>query len=701
MKNRVIFAIVICLVLILSVALTACGESGHTIEAGVNLLANGNMEQSGAHWTVKQKFPEDKTSPKYSDTDADSTEYDAKFGRSSVTLIADSRGDYVDLKQTVRELEHGATYRLSADCKVTAIVTAEGTVGAFIGIDGYTYISHNVTNTKGEWEHLHVEFVNDARLDELTVVVGLGTPDSLVSNGTVIFDNVVLEKINPDGVIALNLKDGNRLPYNTTYRTTVPDTIYTVLVVVLSALLLVVAYMGIRLCVGKSALAASAPTTEVSVAPKSSLKANLPILIMVGSMLVAFAIRLVLATTIQGHAETDSFMRLVKEMLRDRLDVFYFAPASGTTVYLTPGTAYFVYLLGLAGNALKLNSVGLSIFLKIPAILADLVLIPVVCTMINRKYSNHIYTLIAGMVIAILPISFMASAIWGSYLSVALLFLVLAFYAVRERKIILLTVFYTLAVLFSAEALLLLPLLIVYALITYVKAPETRIAIPVAATVALIGGYILSIPLTISAFIAGRPFLVLERYCTYFASSTAFSTGAFNIYAMCGVGASAVDTAGKVMSALFAAAVLLGGAGLYFKNRNRQNILLIAGWTMLALYVLCVRMDAIAILFAIGLLLVYALQTQEKRVMWSVGALSVISAVNLSYMLFVGGYVAGNTSRITIANSDPVSIVFSALLLITLGFLTYVVTDICVVGRRLPVMSLDLRAYFARSESAN
>lgn len=673
MKKKLIMLVLV--LAIVCVVAVACEAPAASIAPNTNILSNGNLERGATDWTLNSTAT---AKPLFSAIDKDEADYDDRFGASYVTLKSESKGVYTQYAQTVA-LDRGATYCLSADVYVTTTITAGGNRGAYIGLKGYTYVASNVTSTEKEWTTVKVYFVNDTE-EEVTVVFGLGTDSSLVTEGTVRFDNISLVKMSEEdakALLAINLRDGNKVDFDANYNKTTEDTIFTVLVSVLGAGLFVAAYFVLR-----------ALRSKKEGKPLSENKKNwLATLYMVIVLVVAFAVRLALSMTTFGYGSNlNALMNYASNMAEKGLWTSYYEAST----YYAPGVTYLLYIIGVLAVPLKLvaGTQGMAIFVKIPAILADLALLVIVFMGVMKR-KDALSALVAGLLLAVCPVLFIASSLWGVYVSVGVLFLVLTFMALRERKLIRMTVFYFLAVMFSEEALLLLPLLLVFAILTYVKRPETRVVLPVAATLAFVVGYAVTVPLAINFYVAGHPFIVLERYCTHFAMNNHFALNSFNLFAMCGVGADTINTAGTVMSAILAAAVIVAGILIYLKNRSRKDILLIGGWTMMGLYVLCARMDWYVVLFGLVLLFVYATKTMEKRVLLTVGGLGAVATVNACYALYVGGNVKGGVGAgaVSIASHDPVAIVFSVVAVVLMGLLTYLMVDICLRGRSMPVQA--------------
>ena len=683
MKYRIIIAIV--LVAVLAVCLAGCAQnSSYQVDADKELLAVGNLEKVTdgklEGWTLTTG--DNAANPTLVSIDKDSAAYDPAYGTRFARISANVKGSYTFYSQQVK-LERGAVYRLSASIRVTSSVIAGGTRSAYVGLKEYAYIFDSLASS-GEWKTASVYFRNDAT-DAVTVVWGLGSEDSLATSGTAQFDNISLVKLSDDEaeqVIALSLKDGNGR-YDTGYAKTVKDTVYLVLTTVLFALLAALAFFAIKHFINKDNTILPEGGDP---APQGTGKNKFwwsPTLWLVVSLLVGFGIRLALSLTVFGYGPygnqvaSDAAIMAEKGLFRSYVDI--------ANVY-APGANYLLYIMGLIAIPLHLTqgTLGMAIFLKIPSILADLVLTVVLFSTLAKEKGVRTAT-VASLLFAVCPVTFAASGVWGTFTPVGVLFLVLALLAARNRHIVKLTVFYGLSVLFMPEALLLLPLLVAFAVVTYIKCPETRIKIPVAATVAIVAGYALTVPLAIDYYVLGRPFIVLERYITYFTQNGYFARNIFGLYGMVSVGADTLNTTGKVFSAIFAVLVLSGGIALYAIKRNRQDLILAAGWSLAGVLVLCAHQDMWLVLPVLVVLGLYSLIANEKRVGLAATLWAVLATLNVGYALWVGGNVQGGlgSTSAVISSSDPVLITFSVLTVLVFGYLTYVAIDVCILERKL------------------
>lgn len=690
--KKTLYFIVIALILISSVLLVGCSSK---IDYEQEIINNSNLEQKSEGWTyftddsAKVTYTETVLSPGTTDYESDS----AKHGRTYIGIDSKSAGSYGYFSQEV-SLDKNAVYILSVDVKVTTKISTEGSLGAFVGLAEANVIAQSVTALSSEWQTIQICFRNNS-FDKVNVRFGLGTDSSKVTSGYAYFDNVSLKKIeNPDisatGLIVYDLGKKGTNGFSQNYLTTGEGIAFTVVLVVVGAAVMYGLYVWYR---RNKSLDLSEVSEEVEDRSKAKAFFTSSAFLIAVSALIAFAVRFVLSITLYGHGDALNKLTIsANGFATDGLITYYFT----SETYYTPGVSYVLWIMGLLAKAFGLltGSKGMAIFIKIPAIVADLIIVFVLYVLANKKLGS-VRAFIISLAYALVPAVFIASSVYCSYYSIGILFLILALVNAREKKIVKLTVYYTLSVLFLAESLWIFPLLVAYAVVIYIKDPDKRNVLPISATVSLISSYLLTLPLSFNYFATGRPFIVLERYCTIFSVNKYFTDGAFNIYAMCGQSGVSVNTAGVVMSALLSAIGLLYCICLYAKSRDRQQLILLAGYSILLVFTFSIRMNPLVTIIALSILYLYVVMSGDRKVLTSTASLSVIATLSMCYELMICKYVPGgaNAQEIAVSTNDPVAIIFSIVWVAITLYLGSVVWNICINKKGYPVLSID-KCYF-------
>ncbi len=685
--------IIICVIAILILSTMLLVGCKDTIAYNQEIMINSNLENKSANWTY---FTDEDAKVTYTEKvlTAGTTDYEnesAAHGRTYIGIDSKTAGSYGYFSQEVA-LDKNAVYVLSVDVKITSKIKKEGSLGAFVGLAESSQISQSITELSVGWQTIQVCFKNNS-YDKVNVRFGLGTDASNVTQGYAYFDNISLKKIKDPateatGLVVFDLGRKGASGFSSTYLTTTRGIIFTTLIVVLGSALTYFGYVAYRRLKSKDNIdSLQTPNDDKGGKAKKFLTSSA--FLVTAAALAAFLIRLVLSLTIYGHGDQlNNLMLQANGFAKEGIVSYYF----NSTIYYTPGVSYILWIMGLLAKAFGLltGTQGMAIFLKIPAIVADIIIVFIIFVIANKKLSP-LKSFVIALAYALFPALFMLSTLYGSYLSIGILFLMLALINARDKKIIKLTVYYTLSVLFMAESLWVLPLLIAYAVVIYIKNPETRTVLPVSATVSVVASYIITLPLSFNFFAAGRPFIVLERYCTIFSTNKLFTDGAFNLYAMCGQSGLNVNTAGIVMSAILVALGMLYCIGIYIKSRDRQQLILLVGYTMLAVFTFAVRMTPMVSVIALSILFLFAILTGERRILTTTAALSIISTLSLCYELMICKYIAGgaNAQEIAMTAGDPVAIIFSIVWVGLTVYMGYLVWDICINKNDKKVNSID------------
>ena len=657
------FLVIVFTLLLIVTLFTACNTV--KVEKDQELLMNGNFDNAVTGWTTFAA--EDEKLPSVNNVQSGQVEY-AETGDHYLTITSSK---YNTLSQTVA-IEKESTYLLSAKIKVTSMSSSSG-VGAFVGIDSNAFTVQSLTQT-GDWQTLTCYF-DSGDFDEVVVRIGVGT-DTANTSGTAYFDAISLKKVDKTGTLIQTLTGDPAATqrFDAKYLTNKSGIIFTTLTTVLGGLALYAMYVVLRRLMSKKGAFLS---------PDSAADGNVGFFKSAAFMLiicelVAFALRLITINFIYGGPTLGGYVNESTQLVDLGAREFYFDKTSTTPI----GSLYLLWVLGLIAKPLNLisGSMGYAIFLKIPAVLADLVAVFVIFYLANNRYNQYVSALFAGAY-AVLPVFFFLSAGWGAYSSIGALFILLSLAAFLDKKYVTGIVYYSVALLFMTEAMLLLPLLLVYVFyVFFTKGDDQKMAISISVTASVIVLYLISLPFTLSYFAVGKPFAALTSYISAFLAHTGFTENAFTVYGLFGLGATEANVAATVFSSIFVAAVIIGTVILYFKSKSRLDLLLLSAFTFVATFILTSAVDTILIYPALLLLLVYGIISGDRRALKLFGGFSVTTLLNTSYTMMIGGYFGAghNSALIYMTAGDPVLIIFSIMNFLLLVYFAYVVYSICV-----------------------
>lgn len=663
----------IAVVLVCVSVLASCGSV--SVSSGSELVQNGTFESGSIdHWTLRASA-DDTTAPDVFKAAVESDDY-KETGAYSVKITASKYNTFV---QTVK-IQKDSVYYLSALVKIPSAISAsdsDGLGGAFVAIDSDYSTASDITKaaTGSSWKKIGVYF-NSADQSSVSVRFGVGTA-SFNASGTAYFDQVSLVKVNeaPTGILVTNLTgaaESGRASFAANYRSNGAGVLFVTLTTVLGAALLYAAYTLLRSFMAKDGAFLKPEGDQNKISFFKS-----PAFLLILCELIGFAVRLVLVYFVYGSHVLSSSVTEASKLADLGAKTYYF----NNTVTTPIGSLYLLWVLGLLADPLKLvtGSMGFAIFIKIPAILADLVTIFLVYYVANRKYNQYISAVFAGTY-ALLPVFFFASAGWGAYSSIGAMFILLSLLSILDKKYVGTVVYFSLALLFMAEAMLLLPILLVYLFYVFFKSDDYKMQISISITASVIILYLLSLPFIFSYFAAGRPFVVIARYCQAFLTHTGFTENAFTVYGLLGLGAQKANVASYVFNGVFVALSMIYAILLFFKSRSRLDLILLSAFVFAVTFVLTSAVDPFMIYPALVLLLIYGMISGDRRVLKLFGGFSVTALLNASYAMMIGGYfgTGTNSARILMTAGDPVLIIFSVVNVLLLFYFAYVTFSLSV-----------------------
>ena len=665
------FVLIIACLLLVILCFTACNKS-FSSDYNEEILKNGTFEENAKTGWTYVAGENDTTTPTIKSTIGNSEFADA-VGSYYLSITA---SEYSGYTQKVC-IEKNSVYYLSAKVRISSLISSENSTlgGAFVAVDSdYTLVSAVKKAKTNNWETIGTYF-NSGNRTSVLIRFGVGTEEYNAS-GTADFDSISLVKVVavPEGTIASDLHESLTADtsYDALYRSNKEGKVFMVLAAVLGALCLYAAYAAFRTMMGRKGAFLSAETQDQKI---SFFKSSAFILII--CELFAFAVRLIMVNFVYGGNTLGGYVTEASRLKVFGASDYYFNEKVVTPI----GSLYLLWMLGSLASPLKLaiGDIGFSIFLKIPAVLADLVIVFLIYYIANRKYNQYISAIFAG-IYAIFPVFFFISSGWGAYASIGVLFMLLSLISILDKKYVQSIIYYAVALLFSTEALLLAPLLLIYLGYVFFKSDEYKMGISITLTSAIIGLYLISIPFILTYFTAGRPFIVVTRYCQAFLAHTGFTENAFTVYGLFGLGAKTANTASYVFNGILVSAMMIVAILAFFKSRSRLDLILLSAFIFTFTFVMTSVADTLLIYPALVLLLVYGIITGDRRVLKLSGAFSMTTLLNTSYAMMIGSYFgSGENSLLTMMTaSDPMLVIFSIVNVLLLGYFAYLVYDITV-----------------------
>jgi hypothetical protein len=608
-----------------------------------------------------------------------------------------TKTDYNYIYQEV-EVKKNTYYKLSISIHTKTLDGSSSKVtgtGAFIGfleddtfrVDSVSYVSN------GEWVTRQDIYVYNKDYSTLKIALRVGTASELSNAGTktdvdLQFDDASFEMIKKSEVqkVISDLSGIHRLTKNAKDYSTGFGIFLIVFLCVVAAAVSYTLYHFIRRGLRSRDLGESLSF--------SKLKPTHLLVIVLGA---AFAIRILLQAFVNGYDETTApgyyselFALLNDGFLAGWSDVLQTSVGRAQT----PG---MLIIYGVLGGIKQLFNIeygaaGIDLLAKIPGIIADLLAAGFI--FINaRKTTDEKTAFIFGLIYAVLPSVFLTSAGWGSADSIMGLFLILTFFALLDKRYTNVCIYATLAVVFSPKALYVLPLIAVFLGYIFYRDSDKRIKLGITAAACLLGFWIISFPFT---NFSENPFYVFVQYTiltkvtdggTLIPVISYTTRDAFNFYAMIKGNFASYENLQGGFDIVIALSVFAGTIALYFKRKNRADLLLLSAFAVTAIFMFTLGMQPYSMVFALALLLIYVSIANEKRAFFILSAFSLTTALNILLVLSADGLIGESTVfknySTTAAASlvDPVwTIILSVVNVLLTLYFAYVVYDVTYKG---------------------
>ncbi len=349
----------------------------------------------------------------------------------------------------------------------------------------------------------------------------------------------------------------------------------------------------------------------------------------------------------------------------------------------------FAGLIGRGLVAIGMSEADLQLavtaVIKLIAVAADLATVALIYKIIAKRYDRVSATVMASFY-SLVPITFSMSAAWGSYESVAVMFIVLAFYFLLNKAGYLgMAVSYFFAAMTSVSALYVVPAVLFYTAYVVYRGIREKNALKIAVPfVSMVGGlilfYLISLPFVFNQVSAGDAFNAFDRYIATVKGANVYTANAFNFQGLLGNNFEAVGLQSEFVTILYIAFVvaLLGVA--YFKNRNRIHLTLVAASGVIALWTFANNMTPDALYVALPLLFITAAILKDVRLYVAFTAYAAFNFVNVSYVYLIAGYDDAGVLAVSY-ETTAVTYVFGALSLIAVIYYVIVAYDVLINNR--------------------
>lgn len=682
MKKKIL--IVALLIAVVAVFLVACND----VKEYSEVISNGTFETLSDKTVVGWTKSSGSSITFKSDNDSQASESDPNLGKRYAYIEKSSSSAAYDyLSQTV-ELEKNQLYRLSVYANVSSIQTSS-TSGFYVGFkEDLNYSGISVKKTSDGYQTYEVYFRSTASGD-FTLTVGLGNEKS-TSYGTVSFDNVSLMPV--DSVPSDYEGEVGVLRTSADYTLSNGGSVtFVVLGTILTVALAYAAYMLIRKF--------TKPESNFNPEGGKPQMSNKGFLLFIGAIVVGFIIRFVILLCNYGMgSEIDKMATAALAYANNGITTAF----TDTSLTNYPaGTAYILWILGMIAKLMGVESgsMGMAMLMRIPTVIADLIICYTVASFAFQEREDENSAVIFGWIYAIFPLFFTFGALYGSYETIAILFLVLTLISMLDKNYIACGIFYVFALLFSYYALLALPVVLTFEIVTLIreidvtsksgevseikKAKNNILSI----VLTMIGGFILyyvvTLPMSLSNIKQGNVFYCFKQIYAFFKTSALLNTDTFNLYGVFGAANSTSrNTFLEVCNWLFVIGMGIATAVAYYRSKDRSDLVLFAAATFALYSALGAQATVVTMPIAAALLLMYLAMVPDRRVFAIFGGVSALSFLNIAELISRSGFLGDYTeaSYLAFYSKSPVMIIFSIVAVAIALWLVYVVVDICFYG---------------------
>ena len=681
MKKKIM--IVALLIALVAVFFVACNGAKDYSEA----IANGTFENTSGGNILNWTKSSGSAIVFKTDNDKQSDQYDPNLGtRYAYIEKSSSSAAYDYLFQTVR-LEKNQLYRLSVYANVSSIQTTS-LAGFYVGFAEDLNYSGITVKEKGEGYQTYEVYFRSTAGGEFTLTAGLGNSRA-TAYGTVSFDNVSLMAV--DSVPESYEGEVGVLRTSADYTLSNGGSVtFVVLGTILTLALAYAAFMLIRKF--------TAPDNGITPDGKPQMS-NKGFLLFVGAIVVGFVIRFVIMLCCYGMGSNIDSLATAALSYVDNGVLTAFTSTS--TANYPAGTVYLLWILGKIARLMGVESgsMGMSMLIRIPAVIADLIVCYTVASFAFTEREEEKGAVVFGWIYAIFPIFFTFGAMYGSYETIAILFLVLTVISVLDKNYIACGIFYVFALFFSYYALIALPAILVFEVVTMVKNMKTsgqsgevseiaeakKNVLTIALTMA--GGFILyyvaTLPMSLSNIKQGNVFYCFKQIYAFFKTSALLDTDTFNLYGIFGAANSTSrNTLLEVCNWLFVTGIGAATAVAYYKSNDRSDLVLLTAAAFALYSILGAQATVVVLPIALVLMLIYLAMVPDRRVFAIFGGLSALSFLNIAELVSRSGYLGDYTEAGYLAfySKSPVMIIFSIAAVALAMWLIYVVVDICFYG---------------------
>lgn len=307
-----------------------------------------------------------------------------------------------------------------------------------------------------------------------------------------------------------------------------------------------------------------------------------------------------------------------------------------------PAYLYVLYLIGWLKDVLGLayDSTAFTLLVRLPAILADVALSYVIYRIASKKVGKNLAAA-AGALLLFSPLFIVNSSAWGQVDSIFLLPIIGCIYYLQQKRHVLASAYWMLALMLKPQALLVAPLIGVVVLLDLFANKgnwKKKIGKVFGCIAAMAAVYlVLALPMKGSQDI----FYAIRRCIDTAGSYDYASMNAFNMSALFGGNFVLQDEvvlglSYRIWGILGIGLTILSTAFLYWKRQERENLFLLSAVLLGGIFTFGHLMHERYIILAVGIAFLAALYADNRRLLCSATALGIAGFLNVYTVLKFG-----------------------------------------------------------------
>lgn len=654
--KKFLYVVLALIMIVGAFSLTGCKKQD--VKYGKELIQNGSFEQSDTtttYWYQSKEYSSAKDGVLsivgYEDSD-----------KSYLTVVNGSgTGNFVRVYQEVAVKRNGI-YKITARIRndELSIGANDNILGGGIEVlEGNTEVISTGSAVNGDWIE-YTAYIKPKNTDIINVALTFGGDDAFTV-GKVAFDDISMVRVKasevPAGTSVINV---NKIREKDYANSSTGGTLLVVFLSIITAAIIAGFFFAYR----KFMTGSDKPLFK-----KVWITAS--VLVVAG-----VALRLVLAGTLFAASGTQNLADTAKSIVE---------LGAGNAIFkftnYSPLQIYWLWICGkLIGGWTSLGAV--SVVIRLIPIICEGVTIALIY-FFAKKYCNDRQAALYAGLYAALPIFFVLSSGYGIEVPVLTMLLFITFYALIEKDYVTMLASSLITVLWSPIGIYVLPFLVTYEIYVMAKYKDkkTILTFTIGWAVSFLLFILLSAGAVAPMFKAGHIMYIFKSYYLMLFGQQVCVSNAFNLYALFGLNGGGVNNAAFWLNIVFSLILVAYTVSLYFKNFNRAELTLIAGFFLSVMGVFSLNMNETALALGLILLLAYIIVTGEIRLFGVFGMLALLAFVNVGIIMNYSGALTDTFKYVYFNKGDIGYAVANVLSAVTVLFYGWTVYDITTNGK--------------------